>query len=527
MHKKFFFYKINKLRKKIKEIKKIINTEQEIVHYKIFNKITISNINFLKGKNINIIKGLNFDDLNTSIKQFLLFRFISTREVVGRVIFSISSKKRIYLPIPSELFKFFEDEDVKINKFLSKINFLYLCLKEIVKSYCVIFKIILEQNNCRNTDHIQICDNQLFHEFPEHQKPKDLISWLIHNYKKTNFSTIYCNHDFKKFYRGDILIIGKNNFLPQLALSQKIIFFLWSNLFLLKSFFYLLLNNWIFALMSYEIILAKKVSFSKKIASDYFFSNSNAYYKPLWTDVIEKKGSNVVLFFYSSSFLGFKKSNRYLPNETALEIYRWKNIITWSENFQNFLKEQVFDKKINYQLFDEPIDMIDFNDTNLDDISSKKIISIFDIPPRRESIRLLYMPGSDYRSEINGINFLKHILSLSVDRNFHFVIKSKRLMNKEYSKKYKFFIKQIENFPNVIYLNPKVSSSRLISSSMATISIPWTSTAFISEYYNIPTIFYDCTSTLDKTDRGRQNIKLVKGLENLNSWFDELKKQFK
>lgn len=521
----FFFYYTNKLRNRLKKIKKIVNTKEEIAHYRIFHNITINNINFTSKKDLEIDKNLNFNDFNISLKQFLLFRFISIREIVSKIILSISLKKKICLPLPSELFSFFEVEGVKINKFFSKIIFIFICFKEIVKSCVEVYKIILEKNNFRNENHIQIYDKQIFHKFRENQNPKDLISWLINNYTINKFSIIYCNSNFKSYYRDQILIIGENNYLPQLFFFQKIIFFLWCIFFLSKSLFYLLFNKWVLALMSHEILIAKKISMSKKIASDYFFSNSNAYYKPLWTYIAEKKGSNVVLFFYSSSFLGFKKLNKYLPNETALEIYKWKNIITWSDSFEKFLKDQIFEKKINFQLYNQPIDMTDFDDLDLSSILEKKFISIFDIPPRRECIRLLNMPGSEYRSELNGINFLNDIVSLAIYDNLYFVIKSKRIMNREYSKRYKNFVTNINKRPRVYYLSPEISSSRVISSSLATISIPWTSTAFIAKYYNKPSIFYDCTNTLDENDRGRQNVRLIKGFDNLKTWFEDLIKK--
>ena len=41
-----------------------------------------------------------------------------------------------------------------------------------------------------------------------------------------------------------------------------------------------------------------------QLADDYFFSNSNWFYKPLWAYETEKKGSTVSLFYYSKINIG-------------------------------------------------------------------------------------------------------------------------------------------------------------------------------------------------------------------------------
>ena len=75
---------------------------------------------------------------------------------------------------------------------------------------------------------------------------------------------------------------------------------------------------------------------------------------------------------------------------------------------------------------------------------------------------------------------------------------------------------------NICLLHPDVSASRLINNSYLAISIPWSSTAFIGEYYQKKSIFYDPFQMLDLNDRGRQNCKLLQGKKSLEKFANTL-----
>ena len=80
------------------------------------------------------------------------------------------------------------------------------------------------------------------------------------------------------------------------------------------------------------------------------------------------------------------------------------------------------------------------------------------------------------------------------------------------------FYQSLLSDDKIFIFDHQVSNSKLIQISDAVISIPWTSTAFIAKYYNKPSIFYDPTSKLDRKDRGRQGVDLIKGVNELESW---------
>ena len=59
----------------------------------------------------------------------------------------------------------------------------------------------------------------------------------------------------------------------------------------------------------------------------------------------------------------------------------------------------------------------------------------------------------------------------------------------------------------------------------ASISIPYTSTAFISYTYNIPTIYLDSTQMLDPYFKINKDIPLVSSKEELFNWFESINKK--
>ena len=99
--------------------------------------------------------------------------------------------------------------------------------------------------------------------------------------------------------------------------------------------------------------------------------------------------------------------------------------------------------------------------------------------------------------------------------------KPKRNYFERYDKFYFDYLQQVstENM-NYNYINPNVSPERILKLSDFSINAPWSSTAFISKYLKIKTAFYDPSGTIQLTDRGSQNIQLLKTLKDLEIFMD-------
>jgi polysaccharide biosynthesis PFTS motif protein len=520
---KFIIKKSIEIRNKIKIINKIRGTPGELIYFKIFNEMTTKKIDF--PVNLNFFLGYLLDfDLNKFLKQFILFKLFINFKMVNKIAYAFASKKKITHPLPNNFFIFFKKEKIGINYFNCKLSFLCRSFLEATKAILLVINIFFESKNLRNKDHVQFCDIPKNYNFNFKIKSrKDLFQWYFDNMNNKNINHIYCNGKKKEIIEKNIRITLNEQIIGQLSFFKKFFFIFLSLIYLFYAFLRFVFGNQYYFFISNEVILLFKTVLTKKVANNYFFSNSEFVYKPLWTYHVELRGSEVFLFYYASSFFGFKINNKYLPNEVGTESMSWKNIICWTRPIIDFLKKNIVKKNITYYQT-EPINLKDFDDKKIiAKFSKKKIISIFDIPPRRNCIRSLYFFGENYRTEEIGIRFLEDIYEVFKNKkDFILLLKSKRLMDQQYSKKFKNFYQNFTKQKNICLLHPDVSASRLINNSYLAISIPWSSTAFIGEYYKKKSIFYDPFQMLDLNDRGRQNCKLVQGKKSLEKFANAL-----
>lgn len=508
-----------KIKNEIKILRSAKKDSTQLIPYKLLNIITKNNINF--EININFFNKYLLDfDVNKFFKQLILYKILANRTFYKKIILCYQKKEKIVYPIPKELNDIFKNEGLNVS-ILSRFYLILFGFREFIKSNLLIVKILFEINNLREEEHIQFCEQIDESNFNSISKEKmNLLTWYSDNFKKNRINNIYFVGNQKKRKFGNFTINFNNQVIEQLSFLKKIQFFIFSIFFSFYALLKFVIGKYYYLLILCEIILLIKSILSQNKAKEYFFSNSNYIFKPLWTYHVELMQKKVSLFHYSSSFFGFKINNSYLPNESGIESMTWKNIYLWTEPLSSFLQKNIIKKNINF-ILTNPIDLND-NDENFANVTKgKKVLSIFDIPPRRSSIREMYFYGDNYRTENTSIKFLEDINNVfGKKNNFVLLLKTKRIMDKEYSKKYKMFVQDFISKKNVYLLKPTTSASRIIVNSDLIISIPWTSTAFIGKFYNKKSFFYDPLETLDFRDRGKQNCELIQGKKNLQKLYD-------
>jgi len=124
------------------------------------------------------------------------------------------------------------------------------------------------------------------------------------------------------------------------------------------------------------------------------------------------------------------------------------------------------------------------------------------------------------------ITFLEWIDQLAVKNRITIVIKRKREsphISKDYIDKLN-ALKQTHLWEEI---NPDIDASFACKrlSPIASISIPYTSTAYISDSYNIPTIYLDPTKKLDSNFKINNGIPLISSKEELFKWFESINKK--
>ena len=149
-------------------------------------------------------------------------------------------------------------------------------------------------------------------------------------------------------------------------------------------------------------------------------------------------------------------------------------------------------------------------------------VAVFDVSPVEPYISATLLPEPQYRTFENGKKFLTGIYEVFGKSGFTLVWKRKRSYHSIHDKEYVQFCDDFEKLPNVVIIHPEVSAFHVIDHCDYCISMPFTSTAFVADYFKKPSVFYDATQKIFTDDRGAQGIQLISGIEALHKWKDQL-----
>jgi polysaccharide biosynthesis PFTS motif protein len=161
-------------------------------------------------------------------------------------------------------------------------------------------------------------------------------------------------------------------------------------------------------------------------------------------------------------------------------------------------------------------------------------ISIFDVMPKRQksldrlgmSNMYIYYSFENMSRFIQDIVDLVAVLNKSNNQNIRVLLKYKReINNNTHDMRYIDFFKSLSKSVEFFSLiNPNINLYSLIGDSAVTISTPYTSTAYVSDYLNIPAIFYDSSSGLIPAYEETKNITFASGKKDLEKQLNYLLK---
>lgn len=453
------------------------------------------------------------------------------------ILISIARKKKVSLPIPIYWYKYFENKGIKISKigcfslfFLQGFSKIFLGLKELVKVFN--YNFILRNNKNHIFDNFFF--NPIKENFPLNSNFNDysLFSELVNKniIKKLDRNLIYIKN--KKTINSINIIIKKLNlnfFVTTIDYPAKLNFLKFCKIFTysIYLFFYTILNillmrleilNFFDEIIRYQIVKSSDhTSFPRNI----FFNNSNWKYKPLWTYIVEEKGSNVSVYFYSLSESGYKSKTKTFYDIQGLHNLCWKNYYTWNDNHTNFLKKITKEEFKFFQL-----GSISFKDSSLEslnDISFKNTIAVFDAAPYKESFSSYFaMESSKYRSYKNILDFIYDITNICKEMKINIIYKSKKNDSNQISKYFLNKINEVKKVKNFTEINHNISPKNYIDKCICSINYPFTSTAHLSSNTD-KSIFYDPTGSIFLDDPSSHGIKVINQREILKKFISDIR----
>jgi polysaccharide biosynthesis PFTS motif protein len=345
----------------------------------------------------------------------------------------------------------------------------------------------------------------------------NIISWYKNSEIKIHdVNEIWAEVRGNKNSRLSTDIFIQNNIFPGLLNMSDYLKYVFKIIIAFNvAIFGILRGRWWYGFLFAESIKLHYVKLLKRelLAEEYFFSNSQWFYKPLWAYEAERKGARVSLYYYSINVETFQNNKHVLSETYGVKSMTWNRFIVWDEAQSDYLKQYSPDAK--YIIAGS----IDFSDsTEILDLNNKNYnIAVFDVYAIRPTCYTgLGMAAVAYYSTKVLSDFLTDIGSIIEYGNIELLYKQKRVAKRvtvspAAMKQKNTIIKKYYN-----YIDPDISAKYLINNSDAVISMPFTATAIIGKELGIPSIYYDASGVLEQTIH--HGIPVLKNKDELYRW---------
>ena len=491
-------------------------------------------INLIKNKINNKVLpvGSHIPDYNIILKQFLLINCI-TIEFNRKVLFALGSGKlTIKHPLPYEWRLVLEQNGFIANTVTNKFYWIFFVIKQIVAGIISIIHIFIlyisynltrKKNELNNYVYFDGLNELNFSHKNDLTERHNLINWFLSKNKYSrNIKNI--THSVKKVRTIRLKEVEINYIASPILPIQSFINILkyakWATISIFYTFIDLIKFDYTTALLLKHANFSKVINLieNNKLATSYYFHNSNHLLRPLWTYEAEKKGSNVYFFFYATNCETFKKNNEYPIQQNNWQLITWCRIIVWDNYQSDFIKRCLINKQTKVEI--EIVGSIWFadSDKDIEDLPSN-FIAVFDVQPMRMARYHLLGLSFDYYNTQNAIAFITHIYKFAEKKNLTIVYKKKRNVGTLADKTYQNLILNLAKSNDFIIVNSDISAHRLIKQATAVISMPFTSTAIIAKELNKPTVFFDPNKLLQKDDRAAHGIEILYNSDELENWF--------
>ena len=459
------------------------------------------------------------------VRQLLLDRYANAR-MYRAILFSIGKGASVTFPMPKVWRLEFQRAGIDINHFFSALGWIFVLLIRYSAGLFSILKTskqLMQKQSLHSTSGpYAYFDDLVSSNLPKNNKQQfnyDICTWYAGwDGRSPNLKAIKHNvTDNSTSALG--LVVEKMNTPPYLLFRDPYLtsrFLVWCLIAALRAFFELICGRWWHAFILAEAVKAKAMSLSKKeaVAEEYLFHYSGVVYRPLWTYEAEEKGARIILYFYSVS------EQPMLPKGYESQKYEWAAsswplYLVWDK----WHKEQL-ERDLEVASEISIVGPIYFSDAadSLENISNA--IVVFDVEPHKLSLHFPQSTLSEYLAEFPDLNarFFNDIQTVLSEMGKIMLIKRKREVGERTRKRYIKAIKEIVLRDGVSLLPSSISPCKAINMSVGVISMPFTSTALLARVQGVPSIYYDPTGWINKSDRAAHGLQVLCGLDELRGW---------
>ncbi len=495
------------------------------------NNLTTHNLNLIEDYFSSHILGAGIQQAELILRQYLLLR-IGYLNLNAALLESLDKKNGIIFPLPKIWRQIITNHGFKVSSICSAaLWWFYIFGAFIFGIYQIVNVIFFEilslfTPSSKQSPYIYFAGltKQNFPATYQEQPGYDILSWYLNwpgrqnDLREIRHSVLEVRH--RKIQ--DLDITFQRGPLPS---SMKIIglikYVIWAIGAIAIAAFDCFRGRWWHAFILNQAALSAKARYSKKenLAAEYLFHNSGWIYRPLWTYDAEKKGSTITLYFYSTNNEAFQTSDSYKSMYIGYQSMTWSRYLVWDEFQANFVRRAVGDNAVT--LVVGPIGFVGGGLVKPLGLNNLSII-IFDVTPHRSSRYSLLAPDDDFHTPEFINTYLDHVISELCKYTFPIFLKPKRDIGKLSHPLYRKMLSCISQNNKITLLDPSIPAEYLIKNSFAVISSPYTSTAIIAKEMGKPSIYYDPSGLLRKSDRAAHGVSVIQGRAELESWLSSL-----
>lgn len=473
------------------------------------------------------IFGAGTKEAEKIIRQYLILR-VGYISLNYELLISVSnSKGSLKSPIPKEWRNIVKENGFRVSDF--SCSFLWNIYIIAIYIYGVrqILKILVEgfreigKSNYLNEKYIYFCNlsNNNLPKMKSSKKSHDIISWYIQWVGRDRDIRVISHGVSSNLISNDHNIDLKFQKKPIPSIqnwSQLLQYFLWAFRAIAISTVDLIRGHWWHSFILNQAALSGQARLLSPnvLAKEYFFHQSTWIYRPLWTYEVEKMGSKVTLYFYSTNCEGFQREDGRTPLITGYSTMNWPCYMVWDLWQAKFIYRCV-GPKVKLKIVG-PI-WFDSSDAKMP-AHEYPAVAVFDVTPHRISSYCKLGLAFDYYTPDVANRFLSDISEIVFKLNGTMLWKGKRNIGLLAHPSYRYLVDKLMGHSHNIKIDPNVDSINTIISSSVVISMPFTATALIARELKKPSVYYDPSGKLSKKDPATHGIELLIGYDELEDW---------
>jgi polysaccharide biosynthesis PFTS motif protein len=496
---------INKGYKKLKKENRLSTLKQL---RDILSKTKLNNVNLLKGFDLS---------LELPIRQYLVEKiiYLSFHE---SILYGFGKNKAVRHPLPREWQDALITAGIPVDIFASTSLWYFHCFLYWGRgcTYGLISTLLLLRKRPKLGEYVyfsSIDENCISSSRNAH----NIVNWYFKWCNKREGVESVC-HSVKARpnFSLDTLKVIQTDGLPKLENFNILTYIFIANYLSFRSVFWLFTKP-AYALFLVELIKYKRTELAntKDFAEDYLFPNTGPYYRPIWTYLAERKGSRILLYFYSTNIEDFRILNK-VKQENPWHLSNWPHYLVWDEFQASFIK-----RINNRNPIIENVGPIWFSSYETSVEVPVESISVFDVTPFRPSIYIKLGIDHEYYTVSMANKFLSDVQCALNDNGLVMLHKMKRV-NKLAHKIYIRKIAALGSQANYLEVNPSLDALKLIKKTKACISVPFTATALIAKSEGKPSVYYDPTGIIFKDDKAAHGIPVLNTVDELRSWVEHI-----